>query len=95
MGLETRKLFSSFVESSVARNVDYERPPASFPAPPPAAPAAPPQWRVTDDMMNQKWGTVLRTLQPSAARTNSMVPPLVTTRPMPSYLTGKSFDPAG
>ena len=32
-----------------------------------AAPAAPTEWKLTNDMMNQPWGSVLRQLDPSVA----------------------------
>ena len=99
MGHETRKLFSSFVQASVARN--ERSPPAAFaPGPGPVVqpagpPGVPPKWQINESMMNQKWGTVLRTLQPSA--TNTALPTSVAMRPAqaPAYLIGKSYDPQG
>lgn len=35
----------------------------------PSQPAKPPEWKISTEMMNQKWGSVLRTLQPSAMNT--------------------------
>ena len=39
---------------------------------PPEPPAKPAEWKISDDMMNQKWGSVLRTLQPTAMNTDSI-----------------------
>lgn len=101
MGAETQKLFSSFVESSVARQEasnpsDRPRPPQQQQQPPRVPTPAPQQWRVTDEMMHMKWGAVLRTLQPAAANSSSAVAPHVTVRQQaPSFLMGKSHDVAG
>ena len=88
MGDATMKLFSSFVETSVARQEASPRPRQQRPSislpppPPPAAPhaharaptPAPLQWKVTEEMMNMKWGAVLRTLQPSTANSGPTAP---------------------
>ena len=103
LGAETQKLFSSFVESSVARRQssnlsDRPRPPA----PPlqqqqqPRAPTpSPQQWRVTDEMMNMKWGAVLHTLQPAATNSCAGLPPHVRSMQAPAFLLGKSGDVGG
>ena len=106
MGAETQKLFSSFVESSVARRQSSnlsDRP--QPPAPPsqhqhqhqqPRVPTpAPQQWRVTDEMMNMKWGAVLRTLQPAAANSSAAPPPHARPMQAPAFLLGKSYDVGG
>ena len=101
MGAETQKLFSSFVESSVARREasnpsDRLRPPLQQQQPPRVPTPAPQQWRVTDEMMNMKWGTVLRTLQPAAANSSAAMAPHVTVRQQaPAFLMGKSYDVGG
>jgi hypothetical protein len=69
-GDATVKLFRGFVEDSVRgptpRTPRSHVPPSE--APRPYAGANPKmKWEVTDDMMNQKWGQVLRTLDPAAA----------------------------
>ena len=93
MGDATMKLFSSFVETSVARQEAPRRSRQPQPSishlslpPPPAAALhaqalhpraptpAPQQWKVTEDMMNMKWGAVLRTLQPSTANSAPSAP---------------------
>ena len=61
-------LFHEFVESSV----QDLRPPAA--APPPVA-SAPKKWEVTGDLLNQKWGQVLRTLDPTKAASTELPPP--------------------
>uniref|UniRef100_A0A7S2C7P4 Uncharacterized protein n=1 Tax=Haptolina brevifila TaxID=156173 RepID=A0A7S2C7P4_9EUKA len=39
---------------------------------PPGQPLSQPsEWKISDDMLNQKWGTVLRTLQPAALDNNA------------------------
>ena len=49
------------------------------------------EWRVTDEMMHQPWGQVLRTLQPGsmAAIANSRRPIV---RQAPAFLSGKSYN---
>lgn len=39
---------------------------------PPQAAKKPTEWKISSDMMNQKWGAVLRTLQPGAINTGNM-----------------------
>ena len=90
-GEGTMRLFHEFVEDSVHRNREAEPP-----APPPPPPIQPGEWRITGDLMNQKWGTVLKTLQPTAATGNGggSVPPLLTRpRQAPAFLGGKAFTP--
>lgn len=48
--------------SAVAHAVVGMSPRAQLPPPPPSQP---PVWKISGDMMHQKWGSVLRTLQPS------------------------------
>lgn len=37
----------------------------------PQPPDKPPEWKISGELMNQKWGSVLRTLQPAALNSNS------------------------
>ena len=106
MGAETTKLYLNFVNKMVDEHTAVSRevgdiinkkqmPPA--PAPPPV-PSPPKEWKISDDMMHQKWGSVLRTLQPSA--TNNTNAPSAASQyrmPMkhaPAYLTGNAFNAA-
>ena len=58
-------------------------------------PTGPQPWKLTPDMMNQKWGAVLKTLQPAASNVNrGGVPPLLARpRQAPAALGGKAFTP--
>ena len=50
-------------------------------------------WEVTDEMMGQKWSTVLRTLQPSALNDSSAAPRAQLPVQAPAFLTGKAYTP--
>ena len=64
MGDQTTKLYLHRVNEMVEKHLNAPPSPPSPPAP--RAPAAPPKWEITGDLMHQKWGSVLRTLQPGA-----------------------------
>ena len=84
LGEDTQKLFFNFVEHSVNDTGDAAPPRrASLPQAPPRrayaavrevvpepTPTPAPAWKVTEDMMHQPWGAVLRVLQPRS--TNSV-----------------------
>jgi len=57
----------------------------------PAAPTGPVKWEISEDMMHQKWGSVLRTLQPGSTKLNNNVPPPTRPAQAPAYVSGKSY----
>ena len=66
--------------------------PAAAAAPPPGPP---PKWEINDELMHQKWGSVLRTLQPNAVANQSTAPLLPRSKVShaPAYVGGKSYQP--
>ena len=111
MGDATTKLYLSFVNDMVEQqqqdNFTAIRrpemkdgrphlPPSPRAAAPPPPPGPPPKWEINDDLMHQKWGSVLRTLQPNQ-QNQSMAPLLPQNRVnhAPAFLTGKSYRPGG
>ena len=100
MGEATTKMYLNLVNDLVEqRHASFSSPQPTGPQPPHtgpqphAGPQPPPKWEIDADMMHQKWGSVLRTLQPTAANAQTAPPTAATPRPKqaPAFLTGRSY----
>lgn len=89
-GDQTMKLYQQHVQESVQRRLELEADAAA--EEPQPRPVGRGDWKVTEEMMHQPWGAVLRAqhpLQPrSTAATNVARPAHA-----PAFLTGKSYVP--
>jgi len=92
MGEATTKLYLNLVNNMVDKH-SFDMHEQLSPDSSPTAAPAPGEWKITNDMMNQKWGTVLRTLQPSMTNNNNSSSSYTAQRPAqaPAFLSGKSY----